>query len=153
MYHFNVHRSTHCCAIYELVGLSGQVIDEKFVDAVKDKAKRAGQPHVLPLLIQFSDAEELGNGKRLRDVLVGLGYRCDEYSLGTNPKSGGNHVKLFHWYPNKNKKISMVREYVYESKEAGDNKLGAAQGRGVSVQTRRTGVGFLRTKRRTGAGL
>lgn len=151
MYHFSVYRSTHCCAVYELAGLAGNTIDEGFVNAIKDQAKNKGDPKVLPLLIQFTDAEENGNGRKLRDKLVALGYKCDEYALGTNPKSGGNHVVLFHWYPHKNKTVSMVREYKYVTKEDGSNKSGTiARGR-IATPVRRTGVGFLRAKRRAGA--
>jgi len=153
VYNFSVHKSTHCCAVYELAGLAGNNIDVGFIDAIKNKAKSAGQPAVLPLLIQFTDAEEYGRGRRLRDLLVREGYRCDEYKLGTNPKSGGNHVVLFHWYPHKNKKISMVREYRYEDKEEGHAEPRATQGKGVVAASRRTGVGFLRSKRRAGTGL
>jgi len=148
MYHFSVNRSTHCCAVYELSGLAPNTIDEGFVDAIKDKAKSAGQPKVLPLLIQFTDAEENNRGRKLRDLLVSLGYRCDEYALGPNPKSGGNHVVLFHWYPNKKHKVSMVREYIYEAKESTASKSGGSAG--TRVQPVRTGSGFLRSSRRTG---
>lgn len=153
MYHFHVKRSSHCCAVYELSGLAPNVIDVGFIDAIKDKAKGEGQPHVLPLLIQFTDAEENGRGRKLRDVLVGEGYRCDEYALGPNPKSGGNHVVLFHWYPHKNKKVSMVREYQYEAKTTNSSQSGVASRGGTLAAGGRTGVGFLGARRRARTGL
>lgn len=150
-YMFTVTRSSHCCAIYELAGLSPNVIESGFVEAVREKAKSIGMPKVFPLMIQFSDkdAGSSGNetkGEQLQELLIKEGYKCDRLKLGLNAKSG-NKVSLYQWWVHKGSGgKSQVTEYNEEKQQSSGSGLPGrtATARIRPLSTDRRGRRYLR---------
>lgn len=125
-----VLQSRHCCAVYELDGLTKPVVKSYGMDAtdkqwedmfesLRVKAKNMGMPHALPLVFVFTDGSLDEDGKvHLHGAyghvpgsmgyvyatkLKALGYRVDRHYFGKNPKTG-NHINLYYWHTHKNKK-------------------------------------------------
>lgn len=107
-----VYKSQHCCAVYCVGGLHNTGFSKTDLEDILARAKVQGGDE-LPLIIEFSDADEYGHGERLYKLILRSGYRCDKFKLGVNSKSGGHHVTLYHWFTEKKRKtkINKVRDY------------------------------------------
>lgn len=157
---FSVAKSAHCCAVYTLTGLTDISMVEAtkkvpygYIEAIKAKVTDIGTPKVLPLVVEFSDADEYGRGEALYKALLKAGYRCDKFELGNNPKSG-NAVSLYHWFCHKSgpgKNLSLVREFKTDGQQqkTTTRKSGTIKGTGIAGGLR-SRVGVLGSSRRTG---
>lgn len=139
-----VKQSNGCCGMYEMFNLETPSLP--LLEKVIADAGKLGYGH-MPRIMLFSDADEIKNGENWMEFLIAQGYKVDQFKVGKNPKTNRD-LTIYHWYCQKMKTASLIREYKYEKTDRAKSRDTSGKGTGVPESTgRRVGSGFLRSRR------